>query len=74
LRGETPPEDAHKGTRDIYWDDAWHAADLWQMRDIQPGNRIEGPSVIEAPATTILVPPGYEAPLDENRIYHLQEQ
>jgi N-methylhydantoinase A/acetone carboxylase beta subunit len=74
LRGETPPEDAHKGTRDIYWDDGWHAADLWQMRDIQPGNRIEGPSVIEAPATTILVPPGYEAPLDENRIYHLQEQ
>nr|WP_255453901.1 hydantoinase/oxoprolinase family protein [Natronomonas sp. CBA1123] len=74
LQDETPPEDAHKGTRDIYWDDGWHAADLWQMRDIQPGNRIEGPSVIEAPATTILVPPGYEAPLDENRIYHLQEQ
>ncbi len=74
LQDETPPEDAHKGTRDIYWDDAWHAADLWHMRSIDPGNRIEGPAVVEAPATTILVPPGYEAPLDENRIYHLREQ
>ena len=74
LQGETPPEAAHKGTRDIYWDDAWHEADLWQMREIRPGNRVLGPAVVEAPATTILVPPGYEAPLDENRIYHLQER
>ncbi|MFT4883259.1 MAG: acetone carboxylase beta subunit [Natronomonas sp.] len=74
LRDETPPESAHKGLRDIYWDDGWHTADLWEMRDLNPGNRVDGPAVIEAPATTILVPPGYEAPLDENRIYHLQEQ
>ncbi len=73
-QGDTPPEDAHKGTRDIYWDDEWATADLWQMRALQPGNLIIGPAVIEAPATTILVPPGYEAPLDENRIYHLQER
>ena len=74
LREETPAESAHKGTREIYWDDAWHEADLWEMRDLDPGNRVDGPAVVEAPATTILVPPGYEAPLDENRIYHLQEK
>lgn len=73
LQGETPPESAHKGTRDIYWDGDWHAADLWQMRQLNPGNLIRGAAVIEAPATTILVPPGFEADLDENRIYHLTE-
>ena len=72
--GETPDEEAHKGEREVYWDDGWHDADLWQMRELHPGNVVEGPSVIEAPATTILVPPGYEAPLDRNRIYHLQKE
>jgi N-methylhydantoinase A/acetone carboxylase beta subunit len=73
LQSATPDESAHKGERDIYWDGDWHAADLWQMRDLDPGNRIDGGAVIEAPATTILVPPGFEAELDENRIYHLSE-
>jgi N-methylhydantoinase A/oxoprolinase/acetone carboxylase beta subunit len=73
LQAPTPDESAHKGERDIYWDGDWHAADLWQMRDLDPGNRIDGGAVIEAPATTILVPPGFEAELDENRIYHLSE-
>ncbi|WP_246985431.1 hydantoinase/oxoprolinase family protein [Halorientalis marina] len=70
---ETPPEEAHKGTRDIYWDGDWHEADIWRMDPIQAGNVVEGPAVTEAPATTMLVPPGFEAPLDENRIYHLQQ-
>ncbi|MFB6206521.1 MAG: hydantoinase/oxoprolinase family protein [Haloglomus sp.] len=73
LGSETPPEAAHKGERDIYWDDDWHAAQLWQMRDLAPGNVIDGAAVIEAPATTVLVPPGFSAELDENRIYHLTE-
>jgi N-methylhydantoinase A/acetone carboxylase beta subunit len=29
--------------------------------------------VTEAPATTMLVPPGFEAEMDRNRIYHLRE-
>jgi len=73
LQGETPDEGAHKGTRDIYWDGDWHTADLWQMRQLDPGNVVRGGAVVEAPATTILVPPGFEAELDENRIYHLTE-
>lgn len=72
LRGETPPEAAAKGERPIYYDGDWHDANIWTMRAIEPGNVIEGPAVIEAPATTILVPPEFEAPLDEHRIYHLQ--
>jgi len=44
------------------------------MNDLQAGNVVEGPSVVEAPATTMLVPPGFNAPLDENRIFHLGQE
>lgn len=71
---DEPSETAHKDERDIYWDGDWHTATILEMKHVQPGNTVTGPSVIEAPATTILVPPGYEAPLDNNRIYHLAEQ
>ncbi|MFB6183924.1 MAG: hydantoinase/oxoprolinase family protein, partial [Haloarculaceae archaeon] len=69
----TPPEAASKGTRPIYWDDTWHDASIWDMDHVQAGNVLEGPSVAEAPSTTMLVPPGFEAELDENRIYHLRQ-
>jgi len=68
---ETPPESASRGERDIYWDSDWHAASLWEMNDLNAGNVVEGPAVVEAPATTLLVPPGFEAPFDEHRIFHL---
>lgn len=73
LGEETPPETASKGEREIYWDEGWHGAALWNMRSLEPGNVVRGPAVIEAPATTVLVPPGYRAELDRNRIYHLEE-
>ncbi|MFB6207664.1 MAG: hydantoinase/oxoprolinase family protein, partial [Haloglomus sp.] len=68
---ETPPEAASRGERPIYWDDDWHDAALWEMNDLQAGNVVEGPAVVEAPATTMLVPPNFTAPLDEHRIFHL---
>jgi N-methylhydantoinase A/acetone carboxylase beta subunit len=71
---DEPPEKAHKKGREIYWDGDWHDASILEMEHIQPGNTVTGPSVIEAPATTVLVPPGFKAPLDKNRIYHLTEQ
>jgi len=71
---DEPPEKAYKEGREIYWDGDWHDASILEMEHIQPGNTVTGPSVIEAPATTVLVPPGFEAPLDNNRIYHLTEQ
>lgn len=72
--GETPPEVASKGERPIYWGDGWHDAALWEMTDLQAGNVIEGPAVIEAPATTMLIPPTFEASLDEHRIYHISQE
>jgi len=71
--GETPPEDAYLGTRRVYWDGKWYEADIWEMEKLKPGNRIQAFSIIESPATTFVIPPGFETVLDEHRIFHLKE-
>ena len=71
LNREIPDEVAFKGVRDIYWDNKWYEANIWEMSLIKSGNIINGPAVVEAPATTLLVPPGNQAKLDKHRIFHL---
>lgn len=68
-----PSPDALKETRDIFWKDGWHEADIWDMNGIKPGNELVGPSILEAPATTMVIPPGFKAKLDNHLIYHLKE-
>lgn len=73
LTSGKPSSRAHKGTRRVYWDRAWHTADLWEMDDVKAGQEVDGPAVIEAPATTLLVPPGYRVTLDQYRVFHLKQ-
>ena len=70
---ETPEvsADAHKGTRRLYWRGDWVTAELYEMDCVRSGNVIEGPAVIEDPATTFVVPPDSVARLDTHRIFHL---
>ncbi len=72
LSGKDPDKGANKGKRKIFWESDWHNASLWEMNLLNPGNLIEGPAVIEAPATTLLVPPGFEVFLDKHRIFHME--
>jgi len=72
LSEEKPEESASKGSRDIYWDKKWHEALLWEMSMLNSGNLIQGPAVIEAPATTLVVPLGYRVKLDKHRIFHME--
>ncbi|MFW9876838.1 MAG: hydantoinase/oxoprolinase family protein, partial [Candidatus Thorarchaeota archaeon] len=72
LSGENPNETASKGKRDMYWDKKWHEALLWEMSKLDSGNLIQGPAIIEAPATTLVVPPGYKVNLDKHRIFHME--
>lgn len=72
LSGKEPEEEAAKGHREIFWGTGWHEAALWEMGLLKPGNVIDGPAVIEAPATTLLVPPGFRVRLDEHRIFHME--
>lgn len=71
IDGEEPPEKAAKGYREMFWDGKWWEASLWEMDRLRAGNIIEGPSIIEAPATTLLVPPDLEVSLDEHRVFHM---
>lgn len=73
LSGETPPAEAYLGTRKVYWDGQWIQADIWEMEKLKPGNRIKAFAIMESPATTYVIPPGFETYLDQHRIFHLKE-
>ncbi|MBD3254553.1 MAG: hydantoinase/oxoprolinase family protein [Candidatus Lokiarchaeota archaeon] len=69
---KNPDEDAKKDSREIYWMGKWHIASIWEMNLLNIGNEIVGPAVLEAPATTLMVPPGYKVTLDKHRIFHME--
>ncbi len=70
--GEKPNDEALKESREIFWEKSWHDASIWEMSLLKSGNIVNGPAVIEAPATTLLVPPGYKVKLDKHRIFHME--
>ena len=51
---------AKKGNRSAYWPELNTRVDtdVYQFEKLAPGNRIEGPTLVEAEFTTIVVPPG----------------
>jgi N-methylhydantoinase A/oxoprolinase/acetone carboxylase beta subunit len=72
LSSEKPNDGASKGIRDIFWEKKWYSATIWEMKLLNAGNIIKGPAVIEAPATTLVVPPGYRVNLDKHRVFHME--
>jgi N-methylhydantoinase A len=68
LKGATPPTAAEKGSRTVHW----HGDDIefriYEMDPLEAGNIVNGPAVIEHPATTLLIPPGYHIEFDERRL------
>lgn len=73
LTDEKPTGDSFLGIREVYWKGEWIKANIWEMEKLQPGNKIGAFSILESPATTFVIPPGFEAYLDEHRIFHLKE-
>jgi len=68
LEGKEPPKEAFKGERDVYLKRKWVTAKLYEMDLLKPGNQIEGPAIVEAPATTLFVPTGRSIRMDEYRV------
>ena len=62
---------AQKGERPLYYRGAWHTARILDLEKIKAGNVVHGPAVVEAPASTMVVPPGRSARLDTHRIFHI---
>ena len=71
LEGAEPPREAFKGERDVYQKGKWVTSKLYEMDLLQPGNEINGPVVVEAPATTLFVPSGRRIRMDEYRVIWL---
>ena len=65
LESREPPKEAIKGEREVYYDRAWHKAIIYDMDRLGPGNEIDGIAVVEAPATTLFLPPGRHIRMDE---------
>ncbi|MHA2394087.1 MAG: hydantoinase/oxoprolinase family protein [Promethearchaeota archaeon] len=70
--GEKPNSSASKGTREMFWNSKWYEASLWEMGLLNAGNVIIGPAIVEAPATTLVVPPNSKVKLDKHRIFHME--
>ena len=73
LRGKTPSRKAFKGEREMYQGGKWNRARLYELDLLESGNEIKGLAILEAPATTMLVPAGKKVVVDEFRRYWLKE-
>lgn len=70
--GAADPKAAHKGKRRAYLSGAWHVAEIYEMDDLQPGNEVVGPAIIEHPATTLVVHPKDRVRIDEWELLHYE--
>jgi acetone carboxylase beta subunit len=71
--GPIPPKEALVGSRPFYRHKKWQNAQIWSMEGLKAGNRVVGPAIIESPATTFIVPLGFETYCDSHRLFHLRE-
>jgi acetone carboxylase, beta subunit len=60
-----------KGSRPVHWGEGFADTAIYELTDVEPGNSIEGPAIVESVATTFAIPPGREARLDAHRVFHL---
>ena len=70
LSKPTPPSAAEKGERQVYWRGHRGAFRIYEMDPLEAGNVVNGPAIIEHPATTLLIPPDHHVELDERRLIH----
>ncbi len=71
ITDEESAAEARRGTRKAYYKGEWNEAGIYDMEQLQTGNRVVGFAVIESPSTTFVVPTGRQALLDQHRIFHL---
>jgi N-methylhydantoinase A/acetophenone carboxylase len=66
LQGEDPAA-ARKSARPTFWgpERGWLDTGVFDLEALRPGNRIEGPAIVEAPDTTIVIDPSRGFRVDE---------
>ncbi|MGB0384449.1 MAG: hydantoinase/oxoprolinase family protein [Ardenticatenaceae bacterium] len=66
-----PVPEANRGKRQVYMRGQWLEAQLWEVDLLQPGNRIQGPAILEHPATTMVLYPDNRLVVDEWNFFWL---
>jgi N-methylhydantoinase A/oxoprolinase/acetone carboxylase beta subunit len=72
--GGTDPSAARDGSREAYWPSLTRRVDtpVYGFAKLTPGNQVDGPALVEAEFTTIVVPPGKSLSIDEHGLGLLQ--
>jgi len=63
---------AAKADRPVWWDGSFVDTAILELESVGAGQVVDGPAVLESPATTFTVPPGRRARLDEHQIFHME--
>lgn len=73
--GDADPTAALVGSREAYWPDRGGRGPtpVFAFDQLAPGNRVEGPALVEAHFTTIVVPPGKSLTIDRHGLGLLQD-
>ena len=64
---EELPADAVKGSRPMYFNDGFVESTVYQREKMLPGNKIQGPAMIEEYAASTPIPPEHTAEIDAFR-------
>lgn len=67
------PSEAAKTARRAWFGGEWLTTPVFEMSRLKPGNQLIGPVIVEDPTTTLVVPPGRQARLDEYRTIWMEE-
>ena len=66
---------ARKGERECWWEpDGFTGTPVYDYGKVGPGHRLEGPAVVEAADTTILIEPGWAGAMDEYGFFTLSQE
>lgn len=63
-RGDGDPERARTGARDVYFDEGWHPAWLYDRAGLRAGDEVRGPAVVEEYGSTLPLAPGFVGRVD----------
>jgi N-methylhydantoinase A len=76
LAADEDPAAALRGTRPVYFheQDGFVETPVFDGALLEPGWLVQGPAIVEEPATTIVVYPGQEAMVDQYRTYVIEVQ
>jgi N-methylhydantoinase A/oxoprolinase/acetone carboxylase beta subunit len=70
------PAAARKGERPVYWppEKDFRPTPIFTYESLRPGNRVEGPAIVEGEYTTLVVPPALHFSLDNRGLGILESK